>query len=156
MHGIIKKIMGYIVILAITVTLAYLPNIEVNTQTGTWKDISRGITGLTIQALAIDSRNNNILYAGTQSSGIFKTIDGGASWLPVNTGLTGIDVRSIVIDPTNSNIIYAVVYGYGVFKSINAGSSWAITGSGIPANYCINPLIIDPTNPNILYVGHYT
>lgn len=152
----IKKLAGPLVTILLIYTFIHISISEVNTQSGSWKEISKGISGNTVQTLAVDSRNSNILYCGTQRSGIFKTIDGGANWLPVNIGLTGMDVRSIVIDPTNSNILYAAVYGAGVFKSTNAGSNWSITGPGIPANYCIKPLIIDPINPNILYVGHYT
>lgn len=70
MFSIIKNFSGISVILTLTFTLAYIQNTEVNTRSGSWKAVSRGITGLTIQVLMIDSRNSDILYCKTQSSGI--------------------------------------------------------------------------------------
>lgn len=136
--------------------LFYLLAPKANTQVMQWKAVNKGIETQTVQTLAINARNTQIIYAGTQTSGIFKTTNRGISWQPINQGLTGQDVRALVIDPNNSEILYAAIYGAGVFKSLNGGSNWSFSGAGIPTNYCINPLIIDPVNTNTLYVGHYT
>jgi len=51
-----------------------------------------------IRALAIDPVTPTTLYVST-SSGIFKSIDGGASWVLSNNGLTNTFVSTLVIDP---------------------------------------------------------
>jgi photosystem II stability/assembly factor-like uncharacterized protein len=92
-----------------------------------------------VLSLAIDPNNSNIVYAGTDTGGVFKTTDGGASWKNVGTplkdigpakftNLTGTMVRDLVIDPNNSGTIYAATED-GVFVSINSGEDWeTITG----------------------------
>ena len=51
--------------------------------------------------------NAEVVYAGSQSSGIFRSNDGGATWNTVNNGLKAIDIRAIVIDPNSPERIYA-------------------------------------------------
>src|SRR5437588_8263800 len=41
-----------------------------------------------IHSLAIDPTNPAIIYAGTDSSGVFKTTNAGKSWNGANSGLT--------------------------------------------------------------------
>ena len=49
---------------------------------------TNGPNGGPIGALAIDPVTPATLYAGTDSNGVFKSTNGGASWSAVNTGLT--------------------------------------------------------------------
>jgi photosystem II stability/assembly factor-like uncharacterized protein len=83
-----------------------------------WVPINNGLYGGSVNSLAIDPKNTQVIYAGTNGDGIFKSTDGGNSWNKINTGLTDTHIRSLAIDPTNTQIIYAGT-GSGVFKSTN-------------------------------------
>ena len=89
--------------------------------------------------LAIDPIHPNILYAGT-ISGVFKSVDSGASWRAINEGLPGNNpVNTLVINPKDSNIIYAGTEFRGIFKSIDGGENWVSANNGIA---CGPPLIM--------------
>lgn len=122
----------------------------------TWQQIS-GPTGGYILAFAIDPTNTQIVYAGTNSGGIFKSTNGGSSWGVVNSGLTNLNmlnntvISSLTIDPTSNRTIYAATNN-GVFKSTNGGSSWIAVNSGLAGTHPAI-LAIDPTNSQTLYAG---
>jgi photosystem II stability/assembly factor-like uncharacterized protein len=97
----------------------------------------------TVQSLAIDPRNPAVAYAVT--SGLYKTIDGGATWV-VQPGLPTGSVWSIVIDPTG-NTIY-IVSDTGLYKSADDGATWSLIGVSREA---ITDLFIDPSNANSIY-----
>ncbi|MGB1307484.1 MAG: T9SS type A sorting domain-containing protein [Oceanihabitans sp.] len=68
--------------------------------------------------------NPNVLFAGSETGGVFKSIDKGQNWFSVgddffNSG--GIEV--VEIDPTNEAIVY-VASGRNLFKSIDGGVNW--------------------------------
>lgn len=120
-----------------------------------WKCL--GLENETVTAIAIDSIDPNIIYAGTTddfSAGIygklFKSIDGGINW---DTLLFGGKYRSIIIDPTNHNVVYAV-WG-GIVKSYDGGETWQNSMDGIYIDYetRVQSLAMNPKNPNVLYAG---
>jgi hypothetical protein len=96
-----------------------------------------------------------VVYAGTQTTGILKSVDGGATFSSANTGLTTLRMSrsgAVAIDPTNTSILYAGTEGGGVFKSINGGLTWATVNSGL-TELSVFGLALDSRQPNVLYVG---
>ncbi len=49
----------------------------------TWQVMNQGLATLNIRALAMDPKNTQVLYAGTNGSGLYRSIDAGATWVPV-------------------------------------------------------------------------
>ena len=131
---------------------------------GSWTFV--GLNNYIIHSFAVDPNNSNILYAGTATYGIFKSIDGGTIWNSINNGITNYSgyFTEIIVDPTDSNIIYAGGVGVddgstGILKSTNGGSSWVYAHNGI-ANVGfggpprdVHSMIIDPNNSSILYTA---
>jgi hypothetical protein len=94
------------------------------------------------QKIAIDPENANIVYVGTPQSGLFVTMNGGASWQSVSAvpasqadgsgNYPGID--GILFDPAlgvtsgKTDTIFAASYGNAVYESTNAGVSWSSIG----------------------------
>src|SRR5262249_32246100 len=86
---------------------------------GSWGSINTGIgsTGNgsclvpSFTALAIDPVTTTTLYAGsacTDSSGVYKSVDGGAHWTVAATGLPLFhDIYGLAIDPVTPSTIYA-------------------------------------------------
>src|SRR5216684_1747633 len=95
-----------------------------------------------VQTLAINPLTTGTtatLYAGG-SSGMFKTINGGANWTSLNAGFFlpnspvpfTPDISSIVVDPVTPSTLYAgTSFSTGVFKSINSGNSWTPVNTGL-------------------------
>lgn len=93
------------------------------------------------QKMAIDPTNPNVVYAGTQSNGLWVTRDGGASWqkiaaVPQGTSsdpaLTGITIQG--------STVYVGTGGSGVFTSTDNGATWkSIGGPADVANAAIAP-----------------
>ena len=116
-----------------------------------------------INNLTFDPNNDNILWVGSPSGGLWKSIDGGLSWTSNTDLLPNLGVSDIAIDPTNSNIMYIITgdrdsddtYAYGLMKSTDGGSTWNTTGLSFNVNsaYRGNRILIHPNNTNILLVS---
>jgi hypothetical protein len=105
-----------------------------------------------VQALAIDPSFPNTVYAGTNTDGVFRSIDGGASWLQRVTGLSNSDVQALAIDPDVTTTLYAGTNGGGVFKSENRGDSWTAVNTGL-TNFNVQTFAIDSVDTDIIYAG---
>ena len=81
--------------------------------------VSNGPNGGTVTCLNMDPRNPMILFAGTHS-GVYKTVDGGATWTAINNGLENKEVRALTIDPGDSSRLY--VSSGGLYVSTNGGA----------------------------------
>jgi hypothetical protein len=81
------------------------------------------------------------------STGVFKTTDGGATWNAVYLQNTSID--ALAIDPTNPTIIYLATSSFQLFKSTNGGGMW----TPISAPPLVKVLVVDPTNSSVIYAG---
>lgn len=118
-----------------------------------------------INTIAVDPRNPNVLFVGSQSvyldtfglGGIFKSTNGGLTWDTVGAPAS---VSKIVIHPTNSNIVYAALNSGnlmrpGIAKSTDAGESWFYADSGIYLQYpaYFQGIAVDPQYPETLYCG---
>jgi hypothetical protein len=63
-------------------------------------------------------------YAGTQTAGIYKSVDEGKSWIAQSQGLSNMDVRSIAVA---SGLVLAGT-AQGVYYSIDGAASWHALG----------------------------
>ena len=101
-----------------------------------------------IYAFDIAISNNDILYAGTETSGIYKTTDKGLNWVEVGTTFNfGSEINAVAIHPTDPDIVY-VSAGAEIFKTTDGGTNWnsVLTVSGLTAV----DLEIHPSSPNII------
>ncbi len=97
------------------------------------------------------------VYAGTDSNGVFKSLDGGATWFAVQSGLpSGMAVDALAVDPNNANNVYAgTTLGQGqMFQSTNGGSGWVQLNAGLPqttglAIANVLSIAIDPTTSEV-------
>ncbi|TDF34745.1 hypothetical protein EYS14_23640 [Alteromonadaceae bacterium M269] len=105
--------------------------------------------------------NPNIIYAGTATGGLWKSINAGLSWEPIFDDQEFASIGAIAIDQNNPSVIWvgtgegntrnSTSYGGGMFKSIDGGKTWKKIG--LEGTERINRIALDPTNPNVAYVA---
>ena len=90
------------------------------------------------QKMAVDPNNSNIVYAGTETGGMYVTSNAGASWTQVS-GVpvgTGAGITGILFYPGGgqvggvTQVIYASSNGHGVYKTVNGGATWTLLSGG--------------------------
>ncbi len=128
-----------------------------STDTGNnWIPLTDTLPTIGISGIAIDSNNSNVLYISTgdqyinncQSSGVYKSINGGMTWTKCIIPFTGsyISTGEINIDPNNSNNVY-LIGKQGLYKSTDAGFSWTQL-----LNHEVKEMRFQPNNSNTIYV----
>jgi photosystem II stability/assembly factor-like uncharacterized protein len=112
-----------------------------------------------VNALAIDPKTPETVYAGTDTGGAFKSTNGGGLWVAINSGLNNevnpglkVWVSTLVIDPATPSILYAGSHANGMFKSTDGGNNWTTFNSGL-TDLTILTLVIDPENSPNLFAG---
>lgn len=108
-----------------------------------------------IEAFAIHPANNQWLYVGTYSYGVWKSTNSGDGWGGINGNLPSYIVHftSLAIDPDNSTL-YAGSRDYGLYKTLNDGITWQFiqVGPHIVSEYWdAYVVVIDPDNEFTIY-----
>jgi len=130
----------------------YLSTDGGNTWTFSNTGMVAGATPVNVNALAIDPRIPQRLYAAT-SIGLFRSSDGGTLWTPVPGAIGTLNVLALAINPQDANFVYAGTAGAGVYRSSDGGNTWTATG---PANLDANAVAVDATGSFVhagLFVG---
>ena len=98
--------------------------------------------------------NEDVLYAGTATAGLYKTEDRGLNWVPLTDDMDVNSVYALEIDHTNPNIVYASMLGT-VMKTTDGGATWNFTGNAaFQSTYLsIRDIMMDPTNANIIIIA---
>ncbi|MGA7161450.1 MAG: regulator, partial [Bacteroidota bacterium] len=73
--------------------------------------------------------NGANLFAGSRTSGVFRSSDDGSSWTPIDSGLNAKGVTSLAASGTN--LFAGTASAAGVFRSSNQGVSWIAIDSGL-------------------------
>ena len=86
-----------------------------------WRNLSAGIAPAGV--LQPNPSRAGEVYAAN-STGFYRSTDGGAHWILSNSGLTNLNIHAIAPDPGNANVVY-VGTDQGVFSSRDGGSTWS-------------------------------
>ncbi len=107
-----------------------------------WSRRHFGSAGVYVWALAVDVSSPNIVYAGTNGDGLFKSTDFGDTWTAIGSGLQRPQAQYITLDPSNTARVF-VANVLGVFLSEDGGRTftqvlnkpaWTITiNSSLPS-----------------------
>lgn len=103
-------------------------------------------TGLDFAGLAIDPRDQRILY-GLFNGEIYRSEDRGTSW---TKGAEGNALMSrIEVDPVQADRLYA--YGNGLLRSDDGGRTWSPKLLPLPGGYLFG-FVVDPGRPGRIWV----
>ena len=116
----------------------------------------------------------DMLYAGVEDAGLFRSVDGGQSWQELpglrtqdsasswQPGAGGLCLHTIVVDPDDANRIYVAISAAGVFRSDDAGKTWrpinrGLRSEGVPnpeaeVGHCVHRIAMHPSRPNVLFM----
>jgi photosystem II stability/assembly factor-like uncharacterized protein len=116
-----------------------------------------------INAICFHPSNNNIIWVGSPSGGLWKSTDNGASWSTNTDNFTILGVSGIAINPNNPDIMYIATGdgdagdnpSIGVLKSTDGGSTWNNTGLNWPSSNenRIRKILIDQNDVNTIMVA---
>jgi len=118
------------------------------------------IDNVQISAIRIDPKDDNILYLGTVSMGLYKTENGGDTWAKVvDEGKVlspTATINEIAIEKNNPKNVYMAATNNGkgeLLKSEDSGKTWIesyIVNENIKTVFTVE---IDPVSPNVVYIG---
>ena len=97
--------------------------------------------------------------ADGSGSGIWRTVDGGATWRELSEGLPAGDKGRIGLDVyrQDGNLVYALVEsrgsGGGIYRSRDRGDTWEKVGDTNPRPMYFSLVRIDPNDPSRIYTG---
>ncbi|TAE36483.1 MAG: hypothetical protein EAZ70_11275 [Runella slithyformis] len=124
---------------------------------------SIGPAGMSGRVTSIDVQLSNpaVMYVGTASGGLWKSINGGVSFAPLWDEQPVSSIGAVAIDQRNPDVIWVATgegnprnsqnFGNGIYKSLDGGKTWQFLGLEKTSN--IHRLILDPSNPNVAYAG---
>lgn len=121
-----------------------------------WTQTLSGTGAIWQRCIAISPTNQQIMYAGSNTSGIWKSTNGGANWSQVNTGLLALNMQAVEVSPSNPNYVYCGTgiggSNAGIYVTTDGGTSWTQRNSGITDSAGTQEFVINPTNPAIAFV----
>jgi len=122
-----------------------------------WQAASRGLRAAAITAVAVDPRNDAVVYAGIDGAGLLRSrAPLGSTWKASLASPPAL----VVVDPIRTQNVYAGLFRDGrggLLASHDGGGSWETVseeGAGAFA-FCdgFHLLTLDPTAPQTLYAG---
>lgn len=116
----------------------------------------------------------DVVYAGIEDAGLFKSDDGGQSWQELSglrahgtgphwqPGGGGLCLHTIIEHPTNPDRLTVAISAAGTFRTEDAGKTWqainrGLQSEGIPdpeaeVGHCVHHITAHPTRPDVLFM----
>ena len=119
----------------------------------------------TITSLSESSKQEGLIYIGTDDGLIQVTEDGGANWRKVDfSKIAGLPntafVNDIKADLFDENVVYAVFdnHKYGdynpyLFKSTDKGKNWLNIANNLPERTLLWRIVQDPEQSDLMFLG---
>lgn len=122
-----------------------------------------GPAGMSGRITSIDvvTDQPDIMYAGSASGGLWKSVSGGIDWEPVFNDQTTASIGAVAIQQSNPSVVWvgtgegnprnSLNGGDGIYRTLDGGKTW--TKMGLEKTRHIHRIIIHPDDPNTVYVG---
>jgi photosystem II stability/assembly factor-like uncharacterized protein len=114
-----------------------------------------------VTAIDVDLSNEDRIFAGAASGGLWLSENGGISWKPIFDDQPTLSIGAIEINQNNPAEIWvgtgegnprnSVNVGGGIFKSIDGGKTWKMMG--LEKTKVIHRIIVHRDNPDVVYAA---
>jgi photosystem II stability/assembly factor-like uncharacterized protein len=116
----------------------------------------------------------DVVYAGIEDAGLFRTDDGGQSWAELpglrahgtgpswQPGAGGLCLHTIVQHPTDPKRLFIAISAAGAFRTDDGAESWqainrGLRSQGIPdpdaeVGHCVHRITMHPSRPDTLFM----
>lgn len=117
-----------------------------------WRHTGLGGGGA-MNRIAFDPKNPDLVYVGTDVTGLFRSHDRGASWQASRTGLNHDYIQDISVSPTLNEIYVATLAG--IARSIDGGVSWETELDLMNGSQWLSwsEVTIDTLDPTVAWAG---
>lgn len=119
-----------------------------------WTRSSTGLPGTSVLAIAVSPADPQVVYAGTDGQGLFRSIDGSQTWSA--TALDVPAVPAIAPHPRDPQRVLARAAFQRVYESRDGGLSWQTNWEGMDLQTEVISLLVDPNNPERIFAGAVT
>ncbi len=122
-----------------------------------------GAGGLILHSIVAHPDNDDDIWVGISSAGVFHTADGGRTWRPRNTGVRcdylpegqrypefGQCVHCLVMAPGSPTRLYQQNH-CGMYRSDNGGQTWDSIEAGLPSSFGF-PAAAHPRDRDTLFL----
>lgn len=114
-----------------------------------------------ITTIDVVANDQNTMYVGAASGGVWKSENGGTRWDPVFDDQPTQNIGALAIQQDQPNVVWvgtgegnprnSMNLGMGIFKTIDGGRSWEHLG--LEKTKTIHRIIVHPRNGDVVFVG---
>ena len=95
--------------------------------------------------------NPNVLYAGGENGGVYKTTDKGMTWQYISPGEDMTTVNAVEVNPSDENDVL-VNADNETYRSTDGGATWSTANVQLQGNP-VRQFVYNPANTNMVYAG---
>jgi photosystem II stability/assembly factor-like uncharacterized protein len=117
-----------------------------------WKAL--GPSGGSVLSMAVNPQNGNEIFAiaGTSTTQILKSTDGGRNWAQISS--ISASAYDLAVNSSNPNLLYILVDS-GVYRSADRGLTWTLSSFGSSSYGYSGNLAVNRADPNTIYASGY-
>jgi photosystem II stability/assembly factor-like uncharacterized protein len=109
----------------------------------TWKSITKGISDSPVNVIKEDTKDENILYLGTDDAA-YVSFNKGGNWHAFSNGLSNAAVHDLVVHPDANDLVVGT-HGRSIYRAnISALQSFSKVGSNAITIFDIEPIHSSP------------
>jgi photosystem II stability/assembly factor-like uncharacterized protein len=126
-----------------------------------WRAIGPAVMGGRIDDVAVVEARPSVIYVGSASGGLWKTVNRGTTWQPIFDDQPVSSIGDIALAPSNPEIVWVGTgepnnrqsssFGNGVYRSSDGGRSWQ--HRGLADTHHIGRVVVDPKDPDTVFVA---
>lgn len=122
-----------------------------------WQAVGSNLGAVSVLSLYADRSVQDVVFAGTNQAGLFRSVDGGDAWIPLQMTpdtirLDGTGVSALTQHPGEPGAVYAGLVGGAIHRTVDGGEVFADVS---PGGVAFNPLDLagDPFDGDLLFAA---